>query len=92
MRKLQPRRGGIGFSPGRKPWVKWEKLTSPFRDGTVLTHPLKPLNLVEPLDGTAEAVPFQSDLANAALKRRTNRAGGTVKQPHKITTVSKGGR
>jgi len=23
-----------------KPWVDWEKLTSPFRDGTVLTFPL----------------------------------------------------
>jgi hypothetical protein len=53
---------------------------------------LKPRNLVGPLDGTAEAAPFQSDLANAALKRRTTRSGGTVKQPHKITTVSMGGR
>src|ERR1019366_3593369 len=39
------RRGGIGSSPGRagvvKPWVKSEKLASPFRDGRVLTHPLK---------------------------------------------------
>ena len=26
-----------------KPWVKWEKLTSPFRDGTVLTHPRQAL-------------------------------------------------
>src|SRR5664280_298089 len=29
---------------------------------------LKSRNLVEPLDGTAEAVPFQSDLANAGAK------------------------
>ena len=29
---------GHGF---RKPWVNWEKSTSPFRDGTVLTYPLR---------------------------------------------------
>src|SRR5664279_1889744 len=28
------------LSPGRKPRVKWGEITSPFRDGTVLTHPL----------------------------------------------------
>ena len=38
MPQLQPHRGGIGFSPGRKPWVGWENQQSPFRDGTVLTH------------------------------------------------------
>ena len=25
LRKVEPRRAGIAFSPGRKPWVKWEK-------------------------------------------------------------------
>ena len=36
--QIQPRRGGISFSPGRKPWVESKKVTSPFRDGTVLTR------------------------------------------------------
>ncbi len=36
--QLQPYSGGIGFSPGRKPWVGWENQQSPFRDGTVLGH------------------------------------------------------
>jgi N-methylhydantoinase B len=33
--------GRNNVSPGRKPWEKSEKVTSPFRDGTVLTHTLK---------------------------------------------------
>ena len=40
LRKTQPRRGGTDVSPGRKPWVKREIDSSPFRDGTVLTHTL----------------------------------------------------
>src|ERR1019366_6000051 len=51
-RQMKNGRGGViaqypapqgrnNTSPGRKPWVKWEKLGSPFRDGTVLTHPLQ---------------------------------------------------
>jgi hypothetical protein len=31
---------------GRKSWVNWEKLTSPFRDGTVLTLPLAARTLI----------------------------------------------
>ena len=33
--------GRNNISLGSKPWVKWGKILSPFRDGTVLTHPLK---------------------------------------------------
>ena len=41
MAENQPRRGGIGVSPGREPWVEWEIDLSPFRDDTVLTHILQ---------------------------------------------------
>ena len=33
--------GAKELSPALQRWVKWEKLTSPFRDDTVLTHPLQ---------------------------------------------------
>jgi len=43
--ELQPA-GPNNNSPGRQPWVKVDKTTSPFRDGTVLRHNVK----VQPLD------------------------------------------
>src|SRR5664279_885862 len=41
LRKIKAPQGRNNISPGRKPWVTGEKLMSPFRDGTVLTHPLQ---------------------------------------------------
>jgi heptosyltransferase III len=36
--QLQPQRGGIDFSPGRKPWVHSENQQRPFRHGTAVGH------------------------------------------------------